>query len=104
MTLAELRAIAEAATPGPWGFSDDWVISPALSRFARSTAAYGRPAAFKAADFIDACSPPTVLALLDVCEAAAKYRAIVLRDPTSLDRPSGGSKLDRALDRLEEMK
>jgi hypothetical protein len=78
VTLAELRAIAEAATPGPWGFSDDWVISP------------------EAADFIDACSPTTVLSLLDVAEAARQHL-----DPSDIQHRHDG--LREALDRLEEM-
>ena len=87
MTADALRAVAEAA----------WAdIEAGYDEELEQQRQHDRAA------FDESFDPPTVLALLDVAEAAKRYRQVLHADPTSLDRPPAGSNLDRALARLEE--
>jgi len=86
-----LRVLAEAATPGPWTIYTDEVISPIVAAMELSKLAHGSvftpvlpmvvgsnglvtavtgcgPTSVANADFIAACSPDVLLALLDALE------------------------------------
>lgn len=86
MTTDELRAIAEAATKGPWEYDGvEYVISAAMAEvvawpFTNADAAH-----------IATFHPARILAMLDVIEAA-RNRFLFEHDP-----------LYRALVRLKEM-
>ena len=115
-----LRTLAEAATPGPWTIYTDEVISPIVAAMELSKLAHGSvftpvlpmvvgsnglvtavtgcgPTSVANADFIAACSPDVVLALLDALErkdnllreqlTICKYlsRSICMTDETGAD-------------------
>lgn len=73
--LAELRRIAEAATPGPWRISDDgpadrFVIASAdRGHIAETTQGDSFTEDLANAHHIATFDPPTVLAMLDRIEA-----------------------------------
>ena len=71
--LANARAIAAAATPGPWGAADGgsfggWWIS--LNGDPSNVTIAAVPIKLADADHIARFDPPTVSAMLDVIEAA----------------------------------
>ena len=79
MTLAELRALALAATPGPWILEPSDPDQP--SRYVRTCGAMGdaSPTSIRClnlgdSSYIAALSPDVILRLLAVVEAAKAYR------------------------------
>jgi hypothetical protein len=91
--LSRLRALAEAATSGPWAATTETDGASAISRvmrqnvcIARTQPMFGRPHAFfreieHNATFIAACDPQTILALLDRAERA-EAEVAELKDAT----------------------
>ena len=74
MTLADLRKIAEAATPGPWKQRERFSRTVETPRQHNPVATAERIVRGVAdAVHIATFDPPTVLALLDVAEAAVAF-------------------------------
>jgi len=82
MTLTDLRALALAATPGPWYWDADVCAydheqeAPWLVNWRGKKVLYGQIDCDNSAsaDLIEALSPERILALLDVIEAAKAMR------------------------------
>ena len=90
--VAELRRLAEAATPGPWEWDDDHGLRHGRSFggvLFRCGALYGPDAADAA--FIAAANPAAVLALLDVAAERDALAAKVERvRALPAKHPAGG--------------
>ena len=109
--MRRLREIAEAATPGPWesrcyGLAkDSWgVHSEQYGAVAITGTDLGEPGAKVDAEHMAAFDPPTVLALLDVAEAASLHTDD--EDSCITYPPCGDCRyclLDAALARLREV-
>jgi hypothetical protein len=108
MTLDKLRAIAEAATPGPWTKVERLMPrgGTALHVVDREDIIVANAKPGNAA-FIATFSPPTVLALMDVVEAASVGHWFPGHDclPFQVTDGTGRTYCDlcEALARLEEL-
>jgi hypothetical protein len=101
MTLAQLRALCEAATPGKdWRYSP-WHIEegPAVVRGAGYGIVCGNFASDDTAKYVAALSPARILALLDALDAAKEIRTAKLL--TRHQKRSWLEKLDAALAKAE---
>lgn len=84
MKLEELKKIAEAATPGPWGWcydgSSDWSVGPKRDPQGKGRIGIYRPGAVECpdAEFISTFSPSTVLILLKLLQRYTKASREVL--------------------------
>ncbi len=121
--LAELRRLAEAATPGPWGcFQAGWRFDETLrgdgpingvasTRASHSIAATFTGAAFgfdgelreardrqaeQDAEYIAACDPATVLSLLD---EIVRLRMLLREAASTIDRVSRDPDTDEIMER-----
>lgn len=81
---ARLRALAQAATPGPW-FDHEGYVESALPMPAEPVAAH---CADNDAAFIAACSPDVLLVLLDRLDRADDYAEALIA------RHEGGHRCD----------
>jgi hypothetical protein len=82
--VSDLRQLAEKATPGPWRVTRETVGHEAAnilygSPEMRLATVIAGPTALDDAEFIAACSPERVLAMLDVIEAAQARLALVIK-------------------------
>lgn len=112
--MRSLREIAEAATLGPWvlaseeyaGITDHTILNGKVGAgqhaIATSSSVFSRRAGDDA-EFIAAFDPTTVLALLDVAEAASELNDVSRALGDGGVRDADFTALSEALDRLREV-